>query len=136
MGIVKGKDLVGSVIGLLGGILVFIAGIYSFVVYFPYYASFGAQYPALVPPLLGVLGLIGAMLVLFGKRKGIVLEIIMGLLIGILQFIAYGPMTGDPSLWNLRVTYSLFYLDPFILLIGGILSLVIKELEIETEGFP
>ncbi|MFW9828242.1 MAG: hypothetical protein ACFFEY_11645 [Candidatus Thorarchaeota archaeon] len=119
--VVKGKALVGPILGLIGSVLLIIAGIIGFtnpliqfaMVLFPLLAlSF------IMPLILGGLGLLGSLLGLFGKKFGNIITLIIGIVAVIGMFI--------PLYFPFPLVLSLFWVDPFLILVGGILGLALK----------
>jgi len=135
---VKGKALVGPILGVIGATLLVIAG----------FVGFGAQalIAALISPLTfadigldptlltmnsvltlvwGLLGLIGAILAFTGKKIGVYLMLIFGLIATVGMFVPIGSYTIIISI-PINMNSSMFFVDPVLLLLGGILGLALK----------
>jgi len=123
--IVKGKLLVGPILVLIGGAMLIIACIIGYTR--PEFAPALAAVPIInlsfiLPLILGILSIFGAILALIGKTYINYIIIIIGLVgtIGMITPIAF---------YNLLYTLvvPLAFIDPVLVLIGGILGVVIKE---------
>lgn len=120
---VKGKMLVGPILALIGGILLLIAGLIGLTN--PLIQIIIALFPIAVLSfvmsiILGVLALVGAFMAITGKKQGNYLTLIAGLVGTIGMFIPLtivGPM----------FVYTFIFVDPILVLIGGILGVLLKE---------
>ena len=121
---VKGKMLVGPILALVGAILLLIAGLIgltnplmqALMVILPIVAlSF------VMSIILGVLALAGAFMAITGKKQGNYLTLIAGLIGTVGMFIPITPL-GVPML-----VYTFIFIDPILILIGGILGVLLKE---------
>lgn len=115
--LVKGKLLIGPVVALIGGLLLLIAGIIGLTN--PLLQFLMILLPLLAVPLVmalifGLIAMLGAILAMTGKSKGNYITAIIGIITTIGMFI---PL----------FVISLAYIDPILILIGGILGIVIKE---------
>jgi hypothetical protein len=72
--------------------------------------------------VFGLFGLIGAILGLVGKKIGAILMLIFGILASVFMFI---NIPNGPILQPLSGAF--LFIDPFLLLLGGILGLALKE---------
>lgn len=119
---IKGKLLAGPVVAIVGSVMLMSGGIVG--VSIPEIRVLMTFFPILylifvLPIILGVLGITSAVLVIIDKKFGNYIVIIVGLVAVIGLFI--------PILIIYPLVMSLFYIDPFLILIGGIIGLVIKE---------
>ena len=100
----KGKELVAPIVGTIGSILLFISGFYSLSPLTVYLTNFG----------IGLLGLIGA---LYGLTKNRTYGALIMWISGGLALIAI--FSGSMG--------TFFFIEPILLLIGGILSYILKH---------
>lgn len=119
---IKGNLLAGPVVAIVGSVMLMSGGIVG--VSIPEIRVLMTFFPILylifvLPIILGVLGITSAVLVIIDKKFGNYIVIIVGLVAVIGLFI--------PILIIYPLVMSLFYIDPFLILIGGIIGLVIKE---------
>jgi hypothetical protein len=137
-----GKEKVGPILGIVGSALVLIAGFISFGVQATVEAQLALgglswedigfdpsilMIRSIIVIVLALVGLIGAILALTGKRVGAFLLLIAGIVAVVGIFIPLGTITIGFISIPVPMTYSMFFVDPFIMLIGGILALVLKE---------
>lgn len=137
--IVKGKALISSILGIIGGVLLVISGINAFGIQaireeildplFMTWESIGFNpiiftISAIVTVVLGVLGIIGAILSLLDKRNGVFLMLICGIIATVGMFIPIGTYTIFET-YTVFLNTPLYFVDPFILLAGGILGFLI-----------
>lgn len=138
---VKGKALVGPILGLIGGTLLMIGGLLVLGVMGTLEATLALSGltwvdigldPTLfyvnftMTLLFGIVGLIGAILAMVGKKIGVYLMLVMGIIAVVGLFIPIGSYTLIFLLVNITLNSSLFFVDPFLLLVGGILGLALK----------
>lgn len=121
MEFVKGNLLIGPVLALIGSILLLVGGLIA--VTNPLIQLAMSIMPIIaltfvMPIILGVLGLIGAFMAATGKKGGNYLALIAGLVAVVGMFI--------PIYFVFPLVMSFIYVDPFLMLIGGILGLIIK----------
>jgi len=100
----KGIGLIAPIVGLIGSILLFISGFASLSPLTVYLTNFG----------IGLLGLIGA---LYGLTKNRTYGALIMLISGGLALIA--AFTGSMG--------TFFFIEPILLLIGGVLSFILKN---------
>ena len=139
--VVAGKAKVGPILGIVGGAMLLIGGIIAFVAIGTleaYLGGLGMTWAdiGLDPTLLyvnflltllwGLIGLIGAILGLVGKKIGVFLMLIFGIIATVGMFIPIGSYTILIT-FPINMNSSLFYVDPILLLLGGILGLALKE---------
>jgi len=78
----------------------------------------------------GLLGILGGILSLKGKMAGNIIAIIVGLIATLGMFVIFGPtvisLPPNYYFWP-QLVYKIFYGEPIILLVGGILGLAIRE---------
>ncbi len=133
---------VGAIVGIIGAALLIVAGILTLstlaaanVILENYgyeWSDFGINptmwYVSLLVTLaLGAIGLVGAILSFKDIKAGNILMIAAGTVATIGLFIPIS--TGTYSIYSfvIPLTTSLFYADPIILMVGGILGLAIKS---------
>ena len=139
--VVQGKAIVGPILGLIGGLILTVGGFMLF--------NSIAQIEALLAlmawtwadigfdPMLfylqmiltivwGLLGLTGAILAFQGKKIGVYLMLIFGIVATVGMFIPIGVMVIIIPI-PVTLNASLFFFDPILVLLGGILGLVLKE---------
>ena len=119
---IKGKLLAGPLVAILGSILLLIGGILG--ISLPEMQLVLALFPILYvtfifPIILGLIGIAGAVLTIIQKKFTNFVIIIIGLIAVIGIFI--------PIFLTFPLVMSFIYIDPFLILIGGILSVVIQE---------
>ncbi|MFW9950496.1 MAG: hypothetical protein ACFFKA_10280 [Candidatus Thorarchaeota archaeon] len=140
--VVKGKLIAGPAIGIIGGLIVLIASFLAFTV-----QAALEQELALIPLtwtdigfdpnfltiravitlILALIGLIGAIMGFLGKKLGAWLMLIAGIVAVVGLFVPLATINlGVYGSILVPLTYSMFYADPFLLLLGGILGLAIK----------
>ena len=139
---VKGKALVGPILGVIGATLLTVAGFIGFglmATLQALLATYGLTWAdvGLDPSLLnvsailtlvwGLLGLIGAILAFLGKKIGVYLMLIFGLIATVGMFIPIGTYTILLVSIPVNMNTSMFFVDPILLMLGGILGLALKE---------
>ena len=140
--VVKGKALVGPILGIVGAALLLIAGFIAFGVQALLevtLAGAGLTWAdvgfdpmiltvrAILTVVWALIGLIGAILALTGKKIGAILMLIFGLIATVGMFIPIGSMTIGFVTIPVTMNYNMFFVDPILLLLGGILGLALKE---------
>ena len=138
---VKGKALVGPILGVIGATLLTIAGFIGFgamatlqVLLSTYgltWADIGLDpslltVNAILTLIWGLVGLIGAILGLVGKKIGVYLMLIFGLVATVGLFVPIGTISLIIPI-PITLNSSLFIVDPILLFIGGLLGLLLKE---------
>ena len=119
---IKGKLLAGPLVAILGSVLLLIGGILG--ISLPEMQLVMALFPILyvtfiLPIILGFIGITGAVLAIIDKKYGNYAVIIVGLFAVIGIFI--------PILVVFPLVMSFLYIDPFLILLGGILGVAIRE---------
>ncbi len=119
---VRGKLLTGPSVAILGSVMLLIGGILGISI--PEMQLVMAIFPILyvtfvLPIILGLIGIAGAVLTIIQKKFTNYVIIIVGLIAVIGIFI--------PIFFTFPLVMSFIYIDPFLILIGGILSVVIQE---------
>ena len=139
--VVKGKLLIGPILALIGGIIMLfstylvseslvaigvnlsIAGLHWFEVgLYPELMTLGF----ICTLLWSVLGIIGGIISIFGKKSGS----IIALIVGILGFVgALVPLGTNLIVTQIPITFtgSFLFIDPILMIFGGILGLTLKE---------
>ena len=134
---IKGKALIGPIIGVCGGILFVLTG---FIVWFSPGLFFGSSFIYATEPLnlwmylsiiftflWGILVILGAIFVFFNIKLGGILMIIFGILGLVGSFIPIDYWMMAPGYYLLvTLNKTFFYIDVILSVIGGILSLVLK----------
>ena len=139
--VVKGKLLVGPILTLLGGLIMFLSAFFVFTnigLLEEELASAELSWEdvGLAPILLyvrlfftilwGIVGVTGAILAFGGKRLGSFLAIVGGILGIIGMLVPLVTITiGFPVIISLSASY--LFIDAALMLIGGILGLILKE---------
>lgn len=139
--VVKGKLLVGPILALLGGIIMLSSGYFVFIsitsieeslaiaalTWAEVGFSIELMYLRVICTLLwGILGIIGGIIAISGKKFGNLLALIGGLLGIVGMFIPLGTITIVIAV-PVSLSASFMLLDPIIIVLGGIIGLVIKE---------
>ncbi|MHA1988194.1 MAG: hypothetical protein ACW98D_16285 [Promethearchaeota archaeon] len=119
---IQGRLLKGPLVAILGSILLLIGGIVG--VSIPEVQENMARFPILyvtfiLPIVLGIIGITGAVLSIINKPYGNYAILIVGIIAVIGIFI--------PIIATFPLVISFIYVDPFLILIGGIVSVVIRE---------
>ncbi|MHA2181370.1 MAG: hypothetical protein ACXAAH_08095 [Promethearchaeota archaeon] len=112
---VKGKLIIGPIIALIGGSLLLIGGMISFplmVIALQIYLLYAI--PFIMAIIFGLLGILGGIVGLMGNMKGNYIAIIIGFVTTIGMFVPF-------------FIYSFIFIDPILILIGGILGVLIEE---------
>jgi hypothetical protein len=119
---VKGKDLIGPVISIFGGVFALIVGV---IVYVDLRSMLGLPPETLVPPIiiliLGAIGLLAGVLAVINIKLVNYIIIVLGL-IGIIYLI-FVPEPSPP------IPYYYFILSwtgPPIILFGGVIGVIIS----------
>ncbi len=139
--VVKGKLLVGPILTLLGGLIMFLSAFFVFTNIGLLEAELASaelswEDVGLAPILLyvrlfftilwGIFGVIGAIIAFGGKRLGSFLAIVGGILGIIGMFVPLVTITlGFPVIISLSA--SSLFIDAALMLLGGILGLILKE---------
>ncbi len=139
--VVKGKLLVGPILALVGGAIMLISSVFVFIsigiteaeligggltwadVGFPkelMYVRFALTL------IWGVLGLIGGILAMLGKKFGSILALIGGIMGIAGMFIPLGTITIIIP-FPVSLSASFVFVDPTLILVGGILGLALKD---------
>ncbi|NVM16881.1 MAG: hypothetical protein HWN80_04140 [Candidatus Lokiarchaeota archaeon] len=139
--VIKGKLLIGPILSLIGGII-FIFSSFLFsekLIAIGYILSDAGLFHyevGLYPELLiigfvctivwGALGIIGGSIAIFYKKFGSVMALNGGILGLIGALIPLGTNIAVTQI-PITLTGSFFFLDPILLILGGILGLVLKK---------
>ncbi|MFX1437521.1 MAG: hypothetical protein ACFFAA_10085 [Promethearchaeota archaeon] len=109
----KGKALIGPLIALIGAILWLMGNIYGLTRYIGFFPPIFIFWwiPSALGLILAIVALVGALLALMGNEKGSLIAIITGAIgvVGMWFFIGH-----------------IYYFDPILVLVGGILAKVIR----------
>lgn len=115
---VKGKALIGPVVAIIGGLLLLIAGLIGLtnpIIQLAIALGLGILVvPFAIALIFGLLGILAGLAAAIGKEKANYVAIIIGLIATIGMFI---PL----------FLVSLAYIDPILILVGGVLGIIIKE---------
>lgn len=138
--VVGGKAKVGPILGLVGSALLLIAGFIAFGVQalleatmFPLtWADIGMDpmiltVRAVLTVIFALVALIGAILGLLGKKIGVILMLIFGIITTVGMFVPIGTITIGFTTIPVSMNYNMFFIDPILILLGGILGLALKE---------
>ena len=82
---------------------------------------------AIVTLVWGLLGLVGAILAFTGKKMGVYLMLIAGGIATVGMFIPIGTYTITIIPMVVNMNSHMFFVDPILLLVGGILGLALKD---------
>ena len=82
---------------------------------------------AILTLVWGLLGLVGAILAFTGKKMGVYLMLIAGGIATVGMFIPIGTYTITIIPIAVNMNSSMFFVDPILLLLGGILGLALKD---------
>lgn len=82
---------------------------------------------AILTLVWGLLGLVGAILAFTGKKMGVYLMLIAGGIATVGMFIPIGTYTILFVTIAVNMNSSMFFVDPILLLLGGILGLALKD---------
>ena len=82
---------------------------------------------AILTLVWGLLGLVGAILAFTGKKMGVYLMLIAGGIATVGMFIPIGTYTISFVTIAVNMNSSMFFVDPILLLLGGILGLALKD---------
>jgi hypothetical protein len=140
-----GKEKVGPILGIVGSAILMIAGFIGFGVqaliettlglYGLTWADIGFDPSILmirvvITIIVAILGLIGAIIAITGKKVGAFILLIMGIIAVVGSFIPIATIDlgiGPAGIVPVTLIYPFFYVESFLMLIGGILALVLKE---------
>ena len=141
----RGKELVGPIIGILGSIMLFFGGFLRITFQSNIQAELefhGLTWADIgVDPLLltlgmiltisfAILGIIGALLGFIGKRiPGSLLMLLAGSSAAVGMFVPLGLIDTGTLISPIMLSYTYVFLDPYIILLGGILGLALKRKE-------
>jgi hypothetical protein len=138
MGIKK----VGPILGIVGAAILLIAGFMAFGTQALIQAQLGLlgltwadigfdpsifMVRGLLTIVFAVLGLVGAILALKDKKIGAVLLLIFGLVCLIGSFVPIGSLTISFVTIPVTMIYPFFYVESILMVVGGILSLALKD---------
>lgn len=122
----------GGILALIGAILLIHAGSLAFI----RTQDLGWEHLIQNPTLLatsfmvtivwGIIGLAGAIITIKKNVTGGIICIIIGLIAIVGQFIPLEPIR-IPLLSTVRLNGSLIFIDPILMLVGGILSLKLRD---------
>ncbi|MFX0073863.1 MAG: hypothetical protein ACFE96_00360 [Candidatus Hermodarchaeota archaeon] len=140
--VVGGKAKVGPILGIVGSAILLIAGFMAFGTQALIEAQLSLlgltwadigfdpsifMIRGLITVLVSLLGVIGAILALVGKKVGAFLLLIAGIVAVVGSFIPMATMTIAMVPIPVTLIYPFFYVESFLMLIGGILALALKE---------
>ncbi|MFW9946622.1 MAG: hypothetical protein ACFFDX_07305 [Candidatus Odinarchaeota archaeon] len=119
----------GAIVGLIGGVFSLVMITLSLTI-----AGLGGGIPPPVwqlnipytlTPIMAIIIIIGAVLSLKGNKVGTILMLVFGVVALICSFIPimyYGPPWGF-----IYLTYSCYYIDYALVILGGILDIILKR---------
>ena len=132
--------VVSPILGIIGATLLTIAGFVAFgvqallqIAIAPLtFADIGLDpmlltVSAILTLVWGLLGLVGAILAFTGKKMGVYLMLIAGGIATVGMFIPIGTYTLLFVTIAVNMNSSMFFVDPILLLLGGILGLALKD---------
>ena len=136
---------VGAILGIIGGSLLLIGGLISFgtvgtieallTLNSLTWADIGLNpmfltINSIMTLTWGILGLLGAIFAMQGKKFGVYLMLVIGIISVVGMFIPIATYTLILP-FSIPLNGSFLFVDPFLLLVGGILGLTLKEKEIK-----
>lgn len=140
--VVKGKTLIGPIFGIFGAGLLLVAAISAFGVQGIHEMTLNVipmtweqvgfdpmllTVSAILTLLWGLFGLIGALLGLVGKRFGVYLMLIFGIIATVGMFVQIGNYAIAGAPYTVFLNSHLFFVDPILLLAGGLIGLFLKD---------
>lgn len=140
--VVKGKLLIGPIIAIIGGLIM----VYASYMVFTSIASIEANLAIAVLTwedtgfsrelmylrfmctlLWGLMGIIGAIFALIGKKFGNVIALLGGILGIAGMFIPLGTITINTLIIPVSLSASFLFLDPIIIIVGSLIGLLLKK---------
>ena len=136
---------VGAILGIIGGSLLLIGGLISFgtvgtieallTLNSLTWADIGLNpmfltINSIMTLTWGILVLLGAIFAMQGKKFGVYLMLVIGIISVVGMFIPIATYTLILP-FSIPLNGSFLFVDPFLLLVGGILGLTLKEKEIK-----
>ena len=133
---------VGPILGIVGSAILMVGGFIGFgaqalveatlALYGETWASIGfdpsiLMIRVIITIIVGIVGLIGAILALKGMKAGKFILLIMGLIAVVGSFIPIATVDILGVLIPVTLIYPFFYVESFLMLVGGILALALKE---------
>ncbi len=133
---------VGAILGIIGGSLLLLGGLISFTAVGTLEAALtlaGLTWAdigldpmfltinSIMTLLWGLLGLLGAIFAMKDKKWGVYLMLVFGIISVVGMFIPIATYTILSIPLSIPLNGSFLFVDPFLLLVGGILGLVLKE---------
>lgn len=82
----------------------------------------------------GIFGLVGAILAMQGKKIGVWLMLVFGIIASVGLFIPIATYSILTIQFSINLNGSFLFVDPFLLLLGGILGLTLKEEALKEEA--
>jgi len=138
-----GKEKVGPILGIVGSAILLVGGFIGFGVQALVEAQLGLlgvswadigfdpsilMIRVIITIIVAILGLIGAIIAITGKKAGTFILLIMGIVALIGSFVPIGVI--DLGIYGsipVTLIYPFFYVESILMLVGGILGLVLKE---------
>jgi len=119
---------IGPGLGIIGGMMLLLA---SFI-YISEYSLLLHLFPLLivpeiVTPILAISSLLSSLLIISRKKIGKYLLLITGIIACITFLIPIQTLTVDSTSVNITISGSFYLIDPFLVLIGGLISVVINS---------
>ncbi|GAG89478.1 unnamed protein product [marine sediment metagenome] len=145
----KWKIKIGPILGLIGSVLLLIAAFGGFRAQSDLektLTGLGLNWAAigfdpwimmtstLLTLLLGVMGVLGTILVFNNKKSGAYLLLIAGCIAVLGMFIPIGSINYLLTSIPVSLSYSLLLVEPFLMLIGGILTLALKAYRVRISS--
>ena len=140
--VVKGKLLIGPILAIIGGLIM----AYASYMVFTSIASIEANLAiaaltwedtgfsrelmylrSMCTLLWGLMGIIGAILALIGKKFGSVIALLGGILGIAGMFIPLGTITINTLIIPVSLSASFLFLDPIIIIVGSLIGLLLKK---------
>lgn len=140
--VVKGKMLIGPILAIIGGIVMAFSSymVFTSIAHIEANLAIAAltwedtgfsrelMYLRSICTLLwGLMGIIGAIFALIGKKFGSVIALLGGILGIAGMFIPLGAITINTVVMPVSLSASFMFLDPIIIIIGSLIGLLSKK---------
>ncbi|TFF99020.1 MAG: hypothetical protein EU541_06015 [Promethearchaeota archaeon] len=122
------KFKLGIYSGLIGGLMLILTGIVNLIdlrVLFEINPIF--ILPSILTLLWGLIALIGVAILHYDNIDGDYLLIYSGALAIFCMFFPYLNIQSETLTYIIRLSYTFAFIDPFVILIGGIIDLLVRK---------
>lgn len=119
---------IGPGLGIIGGLMLLLASFiffseYSIILYlFPLLIV-----PEIVTPVLAISSLLASLLIINRRKIGKYLLLITGIVACITFLVPIQTLIVDGTSVNITISGSFYLIDPFLVLIGGLISIIINS---------